>query len=98
MKNNFQDELKIIVFKALPLKKFFFLTFLFPYSLTVNGSWSEWGDWSSCSLTCGEGGIKKRTRTCTNPPPANGGLDCAGSAEETSECNVRACPGKLFYF
>ncbi|XP_078377620.1 SCO-spondin-like [Oculina patagonica] len=58
----------------------------------VNGSWSEWSDWGSCSLTCGEGGVKKRTRTCTNPPPTNGGLDCVGPPEETSECNVRACP------
>ena len=61
----------------------------------MNGSWSEWSDWASCSLTCGDGGIKKRLRTCTNPPPANGGLACEGPGEETEPCNAGECPGKI---
>lgn len=62
-------------------------------STTVNGSWTEWSDWGSCSLTCGDGGIKKRIRTCTNPPPANGGLECEGAGEETEACKAGECPG-----
>ncbi|CAH3124523.1 unnamed protein product [Pocillopora meandrina] len=58
----------------------------------VNGSWTEWSDWGSCSLTCGDGGIKKRIRTCTNPPPANGGLECEGAGEETEACKAGECP------
>ena len=68
--------------------------FLFSCCRIVNGSWSDWSSWGSCSLTCGKG-IKKRSRTCTNPPPANGGLDCVGPAEQTSECNDRDCPGNI---
>ncbi|KAM7440987.1 hypothetical protein ABFA07_009879 [Porites harrisoni] len=57
----------------------------------VNGSWSEWSDWGSCGVTCG-GGNRKRSRTCTNPSPANGGLECPGASEETEKCNSSPCP------
>ena len=49
--------------------------------------WSEFGDFSSCSATCG-GGTRTRTRTC------EGGNDCPGSDTETEDCNTDACPGK----
>ena len=57
----------------------------------VDGKWSEWGEWSACSNTCG-GGQATRTRKCNNPAPANGGVDCAGDSEETQNCNTEACP------
>ena len=56
----------------------------------VNGGWSDFGEWSECSVTCG-GGIKERTRTCTNPPRAYGGLDCVGDNKEEEACNTQAC-------
>ncbi|XP_078346319.1 LOW QUALITY PROTEIN: SCO-spondin-like [Oculina patagonica] len=59
----------------------------------VNGGYSDWGPYGKCSKTCG-GGVKTRTRTCTNPPPANGGEDCSGlgSNSSSSECNIQGCP------
>ncbi|KAL5261923.1 hypothetical protein ACHWQZ_G007584 [Mnemiopsis leidyi] len=57
----------------------------------VDGGWSNYGDWSSCSADCG-GGTQTRTRTCTNPAPANGGADCEGESTETNECNTNSCP------
>src|SRR3989339_516001 len=56
----------------------------------VNGGWSAWSSWSACSTTCG-GGTQTRTRTCSNPTPANGGLNCVGSSYENQNCNTQAC-------
>ncbi|KAL5246746.1 hypothetical protein ACHWQZ_G018832 [Mnemiopsis leidyi] len=61
----------------------------------VNGGWSEYSDWSACSANCG-GGSQYRTKTCTNPPPANGGADCPGEAVETRSCNNFACSDTEF--
>ena len=57
----------------------------------VDGSWSPWVD-SGCSVSCG-GGTLKRTRTCTNPAPANNGLACQGDDIDLSDCNPNDCPG-----
>ena len=64
----------------------------FPFPQTVNGRWSPWGRWGSCSLTCG-GGIQDRLRTCTDPPPAFGGSPCSGPDIETRFCQQLPCPG-----
>lgn len=34
--------------------------------LPINGGWSPWTSWSSCSHTCGLG-VEYQQRTCTNP-------------------------------
>lgn len=57
----------------------------------VNGEWSVWGAWGTCSLTCG-GGQASRARTCSDPYPANGGLDCVGTSSEFGTCNNDSCP------
>ena len=65
----------------------------------VNGGFTLWTQWSTCTRTCG-GGTTTRQRFCTNPAPANGGLTCAqqqatiGNAVETISCNTQGCPSK----
>jgi len=51
----------------------------------INGGWTVWGE---CSVTCGGG---TQTRTCTNPAPAYGGIDCVGDSSQS--CNAQSCPG-----
>ena len=58
----------------------------------VNGRWSAWLSWGACSRTCG-GGAQRRSRTCTNPPPRNGGAACSGGRFQTRLCNSNGCPG-----
>ena len=65
----------------------------FHSSFAVNGNWSEWGEYSLCSVSCG-GGVQARYRECDNPLPAYGGKDCVGESEEIRPCNQFPCPGK----
>ncbi|KAM9475204.1 properdin-like [Clarias gariepinus] len=52
-----------------------------------NGNWSEWGAWQPC-----EKGVKRRKRTCSNPPAKCGG-HCEGSDEEVEDCDTGiTCP------
>ena len=64
-------------------------------AVSVNGGYSDFGDWSPCTEICGEG-IQIRTRTCTSPAPAHGGADCVGLAREERKCKIRECPGLNF--
>ncbi|XP_078384193.1 ectin-like [Oculina patagonica] len=60
----------------------------------VHGGYSRWSSWSRCSRSCA-GGAQRRSRSCTNPFPANGGRDCSGQGEDTEfrKCNNHDCPG-----
>ncbi|XP_031556840.1 uncharacterized protein LOC116293538 isoform X2 [Actinia tenebrosa] len=57
----------------------------------VDASWSNWGKWSTCTVSCGRG-VVRRHRTCNNPSPQNGGKPCPGYAHETAECRMSPCP------
>lgn len=57
----------------------------------IDGSWSAWGAWGQCSVTCG-GGTKERHRTCSNPVPSHGGANCVGSYKNSHNCNDASCP------
>ncbi|KAM7440695.1 hypothetical protein ABFA07_010097 [Porites harrisoni] len=61
------------------------------HSCPVNGGWSSWTSWNSCSKKCGSG-VRERTRTCTKPPPSNGGKPCTGSPRKSQACNTHYCP------
>ena len=67
----------------------------------IDGGFSEWSNWTACSEPqyCLQG-FSKRTRTCTNPPPANGGDDCVGLSVENKDCPTQAdgCTGKIQLF
>ncbi|XP_074652890.1 adhesion G protein-coupled receptor B3-like [Tubulanus polymorphus] len=57
----------------------------------VDGYWSNWGNWSQCSKSCG-GGASFRYRDCS--PPLYGGENCTGLDIAQQECNTRMCPSK----
>lgn len=51
----------------------------------------EWSQWSTCSVTCGQGS-QVRTRTCVSPY----GTHCSGPLRESRVCNNTAlCPGSV---
>uniref|UniRef100_A0A3Q2ZYA6 Complement component C8 beta chain n=2 Tax=Kryptolebias marmoratus TaxID=37003 RepID=A0A3Q2ZYA6_KRYMA len=52
-----------------------------PEAMAIDGRWSCWGAWSSCS-----GQKMTRTRQCNNPTPSSGGLACSGLERESTEC------------
>ena len=65
---------------------------------TVDCLWSEWSDYSDCSVSCGVGNMT-RTRFCPQED------ECEGDSEEITECSLPQCceylewdewSGKLF--
>jgi len=57
----------------------------------VNGEWSKWEAFGSCSATCGVG-KEERSRNCSAPVPAHGGAECVGLAKDERACNMQPCP------
>ncbi|CAG02879.1 unnamed protein product [Tetraodon nigroviridis] len=59
----------------------------------VDGRWGKWGQFGSCSRTCG-GGVQLSRRECNNPVPSNGGKYCQGVRVKYRSCNLNHCPDK----
>lgn len=54
----------------------------------INGQWTPYGAWSTCTRTSGCSGTQTQSRTCTNPAPACGGATCSGSATNSQSCTI----------
>ena len=59
----------------------------------VDGQWASWGSWQCMD------DMPRRSRTCTNPIPENGGKMCSGSSMEQDNDKRELCdPGVMFSF
>ena len=56
--------------------------------IQIDGDWGPWTSWISCSISCGKGGFRKRTRKCDNPVPKGTGENCVGEHEQLKICMV----------
>ncbi|XP_011406035.2 PREDICTED: A disintegrin and metalloproteinase with thrombospondin motifs 18-like isoform X2 [Amphimedon queenslandica] len=59
-------------------------------STPIDGGWSQWSNWGTCSSTCGDG-IQSRTRYCNKPLPQYGGKRCVGERLEYKLCRNEEC-------
>ena len=59
---------------------------LMSVTLTAVVAWSNWGSWTSCTRTCGNGRSDRR-RSCL------GGSSCSGASTDARTCNSNTCPG-----
>ena len=55
--------------------------------------WTEWSDWTICSVTCG-GGKRQKSRECVLPDGARSDepLFCPGIDRVAENCNENKCP------
>lgn len=56
----------------------------------IDGGWSPFSDWSTCSASCGVG-MQVRNRICSSPVPQFNGRECDGEAFEVKHCNEGIC-------
>eukprot|EP00118_Oscarella_pearsei_P023306 m.277304 g.277304 ORF g.277304 m.277304 type:complete len:373 (+) comp40608_c0_seq23:3740-4858(+) len=56
------------------------------YCCPVNGYWSAWTAWSTCTATC-NGGFQTRARHC-KAPTCRGRRICPGSSYQKNQCNT----------
>ena len=59
--------------------------------ILVDCKWSEYGEWSECSVTCGKG-HKTATRKVIREAQ-NGGRECKGKSQKTKPCEHGKCKG-----
>ncbi len=82
-----------IIFKKSPIITHMFLDA--ENMKPVDGGWGSWDAWSSCSVSCGSGGTKTRTRLCNNPEPEYFGQSCPGTSSSSESCSKSPCPGQF---
>lgn len=59
----------------------------FSVDCPVDGGFTEWSKFTTCSVTCGIG-FQWRSRNCTNPAPKHGGKMCKGAIKEKHHCQI----------
>ena len=83
-------------------KTLFTLNFNHLFLVLEYGNYSDWGEWSACSRTCGNNGYITRIRACDKPLPLikdQPKKNCynIGPAKELQKCKVAECPGNGAY-
>lgn len=53
----------------------------------IDCEFTDWTNWSPCTVRCGAPGTESRTRTITRAA-ANGGIACPTSTSESQTCNI----------
>jgi len=59
-----------------------------PRCMPPGGIWSAWSTWTSCGVSCGSNGFRRRYRSCETD------TGCAGKAEMTESCRGVPCDGE----
>ena len=64
--------------------------------LQFSGYYNPWSEWSSCSVTCGQG-IQSRERTCWGKDyfTEHDEYFCIGESTQQRACHMQDCRGKL---
>ena len=86
----------LVVCNVLSPSLYCILIFLCGTSAPVDGGLGLWTQWGSCSVTCGQG-VMRRTRKCDNPPASDGGAGCSDSLEEERICTKDKCNRKFLF-
>lgn len=63
------------------------------------GTWTDYNDWSACSVTCGEG-YQFRKRQCLSSDDKARKIptdNCIGKDIEIQPCDITTCPGKTYF-
>ena len=55
----------------------------------VPAQWQDWGEWSECTATCGEG-LNIRARACFDPESERN-HNCPGSPTQVKKCEEAEC-------
>lgn len=92
-------QLKIAIKSVCQIKKinkyFIVIVFLMNFVFTEVGIWGDFSDWSTCSVTCGEG-YKSRKRECFSSSDVKKQIStdhCVGKDVEIQPCDITTCPG-----
>ncbi len=62
------------------------------------GKWTDYNDWSTCSVTCGEG-YRFRKRECLSSDDKTRKIstdNCIGKDIEIQPCDITTCPSRVF--